>query len=102
MTQENLFDPSPACSREARENARTAYFEALVVEDYALLPDGATADEIAARLQDKGHQVDELSIRPRVSDLKTQGRLYATGKRRKNSKGNSCAVMAHFKYRLAV
>jgi hypothetical protein len=99
MTQDSLFDPSPACSQEARENARAAYFEGLVAAEYSLLPAGATADEVAARLRAQGYPVDELSIRPRVSELKAQGVLYATGARRKNSKGNNCAVMAHIAFK---
>jgi hypothetical protein len=46
-----------------------------------------TADEVAARL---GESV--LSIRPRVSELAVDGRVVATGERRKNASGRSAIV----------
>lgn len=48
---------------------------------------GATADEIAAAL---GESI--LAIRPRCSELKAKGVIYATGTRRKNASGMSAAV----------
>jgi hypothetical protein len=48
-----------------------------------------TADECAASL---GESI--LSIRPRCSELLTQGKLYRTGERRKSSEGRAQAVLA--------
>lgn len=55
--------------------------------------DGLTADEAAALLN-----MDVLSVRPRISELKAQGRVRATGARRNNVKGNSQAVVAAAEY----
>lgn len=48
-----------------------------------------TPDECAAYL---GESI--LSIRPRCSELLTQGRLYRTGERRKSSEGRAQNVLA--------
>ena len=85
-------DPSKKCSREAREKIDTERMREQVEAAYYSLPNGATADEIAAELG-----LDVLSIRPRVSELKRAGILYPTGERRKNKTGNSCAVMVHWR-----
>ena len=46
-----------------------------------------TADEVAAKLF-----MDILSIRPRISELARRGRIFDTGARRINSRGNSQIV----------
>jgi hypothetical protein len=51
-----------------------------------------TADEIAARLDES-----VLTIRPRVSELATAGRIAATGERRPNASGRTAIVWALLK-----
>lgn len=46
-----------------------------------------TADEIAERLR-----IDKLSIRPRCSELKAQGKLTDSGIRRENASGKRAIV----------
>lgn len=53
----------------------------------AAWPKGWTADEIALRLDE-----DVLSIRPRVTELKAQGKVERTTDRRKNKSGMSAWV----------
>lgn len=50
-------------------------------------PGGLTADEIAAALD-----LSILSIRPRISELKKQGRVEKTRVRRRNASGMSASV----------
>lgn len=94
MIQPNLFlpngDPSADCSEDALANVDTARLMRLVESEFRLCPAGATADEIGLRLG-----LDELTVRPRVSELKSVHILFATGARRKNRRGNSCAVLIH-------
>jgi len=116
MTQPFMFDtngtPTPeaqasgaaaaACSAEAHDKVDAARLRRLTESEFLLFPDGATADEIVYRLQGMGLDVDELSIRPRVSELKSPEHgcvLVETGTRRKNAKGNSCAVLIHRNFR---
>jgi predicted Rossmann fold nucleotide-binding protein DprA/Smf involved in DNA uptake len=55
---------------------------------YALIKrEPLTADEVARRL---GKPI--LSIRPRLSELRAEGKIEATGKRRRNDSGKSAAV----------
>ena len=94
MTQGFLFggnDPSKQCSREAREKVPAEILEEKIEREYYTVT-AATADEIALRLG-----LPVLSVRPRVAELKKRGALYPTGERRKNSNGNSCAVMRHWR-----
>ena len=90
-----MTDTSADCSREAFESVDTTRLRRLVLQEYHLYPTGTTADEIADRLRAMGLPVDAFSIRPRVSELKKEGFLIITGERRKNRKGNSCAVLIH-------
>lgn len=111
MTQGFMFDesghPTPeaqasavgtACSAEAREKVDDAYLRCLTAQEFKLFSNGATADEIAHRLQLMKPDVDEFSIRPRVTELKTAGILVPTGQRRANRKGNNCAVLMHCQF----
>ena len=50
-------------------------------------PYGLTADEIAEKLED-----NILAIRPRVSELRAQGKIQSTGTRRKSNNGNGATV----------
>lgn len=110
MTQPVMFDgngtPTPEaqasgavaaeCSAAARDKVSVKTLRIVVAAEYARLPYGATADQIAERLRNKGwYWIDELSIRPRVSELKAAGILVETRERRKNAKGNTCAVLVH-------
>jgi len=104
MTQTLLFDEdnsdktSAQCSAEAREKVDAARLERLTEQEFLLFPGGATADEIVHRLQGMGLNVDYLSIRPRVSELKARGVLLTTGALRNNRKGNTCAVLRHVNF----
>lgn len=81
----------PETSREAAEThaigfreIRERAFEAIErAED-----DGLTPDECAAILD-----LDELSVRPRLTELKTEGRIVPNGARRRNCRGNAMAVL---------
>lgn len=109
MTQLAMFDeqgtPTPEasapgaaaaeCSAEARAKADTARLLQITEREFLLCLEGATADEVVYRLNLEGITVDELAIRPRVSELKAAKVLLPTGERRKNRKGNSCAVLIH-------
>lgn len=88
-------DQAAACSAEAFEKVDAARLRRLTEQEYLLFPDGAIADEIVYRLQGLGLKVDYLSIRPRVSELKAAGILVPTGRRRFNTRGNSCSVLVH-------
>lgn len=50
-------------------------------------PFGLTADECALRLR-----LDKLSVRPRFSELKEMGKIYASPTRRENSSGKMAVV----------
>ncbi len=50
-------------------------------------PGGLTADEIAVMLDE-----NILAIRPRVSELRAQGKIESTGQRRKSNHGNASTV----------
>jgi hypothetical protein len=111
MIQMSMFDDSgaatpeaqvsgtaAACSEEARTKVDANRLRVLTEAEYKLFPNGAIADEIVYRLQSMGVAVDEFSIRPRVTELKSEEHgavLVETGERRRNSKGNSCAVLIH-------
>lgn len=84
-----------ACSAEALGKLDAANLRRLVVQEYLLFPDGAIADEIVHRLQGMGLRVDYLTIRPRVSELKSDKVLVPTGRRRLNTRGNMCSVLVH-------
>jgi|GEM_PF-4213364 len=86
------------CSAAALERVDETALRRLVAQEALLYPNGFIADEMAARLQMLGHNVDAFSVRPRVSQLKTAEFgciLVETGLRRANAKGNTCAVLVH-------
>jgi len=111
MTQPLIFNdngnPTPeahasgvaaACSAEAFDKVDVNRLRRLVEQEALLFRTGFTADEMTARLRMLGFVVDEFSIRPRVSELKSVVHgavLVETGARRKNARGNSCAVLVH-------
>ena len=92
------IDPSAECSREAITKEYAARLKAIVAAEYANLPQGVTGGEMTDILMQAGLNVDILSVRPRVSDLKRERILIPTGERRKNERGNSEAVMVHRMY----
>lgn len=53
-------------------------------------PNGLTADEVAA-----GLKLSVLTVRPRVSELRRDGRLIVTGERRMNRSGMSATVLRY-------
>lgn len=53
-------------------------------------PGGLTADEVAANLK-----LSVLTVRPRVSELRRDGRLIVTGERRMNRSGMSATVLRY-------
>ena len=88
------------CSAAALAKVNVKILRQWCLEEYERRVAGATADEICKALIYKvpGKTVDELSIRPRVAQLKAEGILVQTGERRCNKKGNSCAVLVYFKF----
>jgi hypothetical protein len=49
----------------------------------------STGSEIVESLRERHPQIDVLSIRPRLTELKERGRIRDTGERRKNPKGKN-------------
>ena len=79
-------------SREAAE-AVASDAKRLRDECYALLrTENMTADECAERLNRS-----VLSVRPRFSELKAMGLIFATGGRRKNASGHSATLWTTLK-----
>lgn len=74
-------------SREAGESMadRAKTLRGAVLASIKEMP--GTADEIAARLRES-----VLSIRPRLSELRTQSQIMPSGARRKNESGKSAIV----------
>jgi len=108
MTQPELFedggrptpsakaaDPSAECSRDAKAKVDVLLLRTAVKTMFFVNREGLTSDEVTEKIQSWMTDVDEFSIRPRVSELKRSGFLVVTGTRRKNKKGNSCAVLIH-------
>lgn len=106
MTQGEMFDTTgaihpgmaAACSAEALSKVNASRLRQLTEAEFKLFPGGCTADEIVHRLQSMGLDVDVLSIRPRVTELKSEqygAVLVETDERRTNAKGNSCSVLIH-------
>lgn len=81
-------DTSLKAAREVSGSGRAATLRGLVLKAYHASIFGLTADECADLLGE-----DKLSIRPRVAELKLDGKLTDTGIRRKNASGKSAAVM---------
>ena len=79
----------PGTSREAaaRIEPTASVLRDLVLETLAASPGGLTADEIAARLNRS-----ILSVRPRVSELRADGKIMRAERRGKNASGMSAAV----------
>lgn len=80
----------PTTSRDAARKFRShaTDLRAQVLTAIIEAPNGLTADEVAEQLQQS-----VLAIRPRVSELKEQGRIERIpGARRKNASGMSAAV----------
>lgn len=73
-------------SQEAAASVDAKTLQRLVLTELRKGP--GTPDEIAERLR-----IDKLSIRPRCSELKAQGRVVDTGDRRRNANGKSAAVL---------
>ena len=78
--------------QEARESVNATELRNLVLDAYKQAgANGLTADEAA---DECGESV--LSIRPRVTELKTVGLLATNGKRRKNGSANwHCRCTSH-------
>jgi predicted ArsR family transcriptional regulator len=76
----------PTTSREAAERiaSTAANVRHLVMGCVINHPAGMTADEIAVYLG-----IDKLTVRPRLSELRAEGRIEPTGMRRKNASGHS-------------
>lgn len=95
MTQPELFttDPCKECSAAAISKSEKVLWFERVKSLYVKSPDGLTADEAADLL---GR--DKLTIRPRVSELKSLGWIIPTGERRQNAQGKTCAVFVWHKF----
>lgn len=80
----------PTTSREAARKFRVhaTDLRAAVLREIAAAADGLTADEVAARLK-----ASVLAIRPRVSELREQGKIERVpALRRRNASGMNAAV----------
>jgi hypothetical protein len=77
--------PSVASAKRVETAART--LRELVYSLFQAHPNGLTADECAAALN-----VSILSIRPRVAELHTQGKLCDSGVRRQNASRHNATV----------
>ena len=87
------------CSAAALQKVDAEYMRRIILEEYKNRPSGATADELLRTIRWRvPGDIDELNIRPRVSELKASGLLVETGDNRKNKRGNSCAVLVYFKF----
>lgn len=77
-------------SEDAADDAAggAPFYRLMVLQDLSM-NDPSTADEVAARLNQS-----PLTIRPRVSELRTAGKIRDTGTRRRNASGKSAAVWA--------
>ena len=88
-----------ACSADALQKVDAEYMRRIILEEYKNRPSGATADELLRTIRWRvPGEINELNIRPRVSELKASGLLVETGDQRKNKRGNSCAVLVYFKF----
>jgi hypothetical protein len=82
------FKARGASQEAARHVAASASrLRAQVLEELRRWPGGRTADEIANSL----HR-SPLSVRPRLSELKTMGKILASGERRRGESGMSMSV----------
>lgn len=90
------------CSAEALQTVDVKTLRRLCLEEFERRPGGATADEVckAVRWRFTGAVLpDELSIRPRVTELKKEGILVETSQRRYNRKMHTCTVLVHVKFK---
>ena len=77
----------PSRSAAQKMNSTAAKLRAAVEVEFQRHPTGLTADEIATTLD-----LSVLSVRPRVSELRRNGRIEPTGIRRTNQSGMSATV----------
>ncbi len=80
-------DTSREAAQHLVDTGKAAKLRARVFEAYQRSVFGMTADECAEQLNET-----VLAIRPRVSELKKDGKLADTLARRKNSSGRNAAV----------
>ena len=77
----------------SKENAKRQSPEALnfkrrkAMSFFRAYPGGLTSDEVADLMNE-----NILAIRPRVSELRTLGKIESTGERRKSANGNGATV----------
>jgi hypothetical protein len=82
------FKAAGASQEAAQEfGGKVTRLRAEVLAELERWPDGKTADENAILLQRS-----PLSIRPRMSELRTMGKVLSTGNRRRNESGMSATV----------
>ena len=93
-------DPAAACSADALAKVDVKIIRQYVLEEFERRPTGMTADECCTILKYKipGVTVDELSIRPRVTELKKEGLLIPTSEKHFNKRNNPCTVLVHRKF----
>jgi len=79
-------------SRAAAESMESAapLLRMKVLDQLRAAPQGLTPDECAARLG-----LTVLSVRPRFSELKLQGKIEPTGERRANVSSRAAKVFRH-------
>ena len=78
------IDTSEDAAADAADGA--PFYRLMVLQDLNM-NGPSTADEVADRLNQS-----PLTIRPRVSELRTAGKIRDTGARRRNASGKSAAV----------
>tara|TARA_R100001594_G_scaffold150567_1_gene212404 strand:- start:32 stop:337 length:306 start_codon:yes stop_codon:yes gene_type:complete len=77
----------------SKENAKRQSREVLnfrrrkAMSFFRAYPGGLTSDEVADLMNE-----NILAIRPRVSELRAQGKIESTGQRRKSANGNASTV----------
>ena len=88
-----------ACSADALKQVDADTLRRLCLREYENRPMGATADEIftAVKWRVRG-PLDELSIRPRVTELKKEWLIVPTHERRFNRKMHKCTVLVHARF----
>ena len=77
----------PSADAAEKIAERAPLIRSRVLECIRLHPEGLTADEAAAALD-----LSILTVRPRVSELRRQGEIRATGNRRCNASGMTASI----------
>ena len=82
-------EPEGASKEIAKRQSREAlnFRRRKAMSFFRAYPGGLTSDEVADLMNE-----NILAIRPRVSELRAQGKIESTGQRRKSANGNASTV----------